>query len=51
MFRSRLEASVLPAVGTAIFAGFLFAFVNNLHRVNGVGLVRRQDWPVNALWF
>lgn len=31
-------------------AGGLFLFVNQMHRVNGVGLLRRQDWPVNDPW-
>src|SRR5271156_4766871 len=47
---SRLAA----AVGSGLVAGAAFAvffwWINNTHQVNGVGLLRRQDWPMNSPW-
>jgi hypothetical protein len=34
----------------AVAAGILFWWVNNAHQVNGIGLLRRQAWPVNSPW-
>src|SRR5262245_47701619 len=41
---------VASGIISAIFAGFLFWFINSIHQVNGVGLLRRQEWPVSSLW-
>jgi hypothetical protein len=46
----RFLAALGSGIFTAIVGGFLFWWVNSLHRVNGVGLLRRQDWPINQLW-
>jgi hypothetical protein len=34
----------------AVAVGILFWWVDNLHQVNGIGLLRRQAWPVNSPW-
>jgi hypothetical protein len=46
----RWLAAVGSGLGSAAVAGFLFWCVNNLHRVNGIGLLQRQVWPVNSPW-
>ncbi len=41
-------------IGSGIVAaaafGFMFWWINNIHQLNGVGLLRRQDWPINSPW-
>jgi len=37
-------------LSTAIAGGILFWWINGTHRVNGVGFLRRQPWPINELW-
>lgn len=41
-------------VGSGVFGaavgGFLFWIINRSYQINGVGLLRRQDWPVNTPW-
>ena len=41
---------IASGIVSTAFAGFLFWWVNNMHRVNGVGLLQRQPWPINAPW-
>src|SRR5688500_2563397 len=48
---ARFLTSLGSGLGLAIVAGFLFWWANGFHRVNGVGLLRRQEWPVSELWF
>src|SRR5262245_45246037 len=38
------------AVGPMIAVGVGWAVVNNMHRVNGVGLLTRQGWPLADVW-
>lgn len=37
-------------ISTAIAGGVLFWWINDTQRVNGVGFLRRQPWPINELW-
>lgn len=43
-------AAVGAGFAGAAAAGMLFWFVNGIYRVNGVGLLRRQDWPISDPW-
>src|SRR5262249_11816078 len=45
---ARWAAAVGSGLLAAAAAGFLFWVVNSTHQVNGVGLLRRQDWPVSS---
>ncbi|HKB05414.1 MAG TPA: hypothetical protein VKD90_24530 [Gemmataceae bacterium] len=47
---SRLVSVVGSGAFGAAAGGFLFWFINRSYQVNGVGLLRRQDWPVNSPW-
>jgi hypothetical protein len=51
VFMARWAAVIVVGIFSAVGAGFFFWFVNGMHRVGGVGLLRRQEWPVNSLWF
>jgi hypothetical protein len=41
-------------LGSGLFAaaafGFFYWWIDRMHQVNGVGLLRRQDWPLNTPW-
>jgi len=40
----------ISGIATAIVGGVLFWWINDTHRVNGVGFLRRQPWPISELW-
>jgi hypothetical protein len=45
----RWTTGVGSGLASAAAAGFLFGWVNT-HRVNGIGVLQRQVWPVHSLW-
>jgi hypothetical protein len=48
---SRLAGIIGSGIITAAAFGFMFWWINNIHQVNGVGLLRWQDRPINSPWF
>jgi MFS family permease len=45
---SRLTAHI--GSGIAVALAFFFWWINNIYQTNGVGLLRRQAWPINSPW-
>jgi hypothetical protein len=48
---SRLSGIIGSGILAAVAFAFVFWWINNIHQINGVGLLRRQDWPINSPWF
>jgi len=45
-----LLAVIGSAIGWMVFVGFYWVLHNNIHRVNGVGWLARQGWPLGDVW-
>src|SRR5262245_12159342 len=43
---SVIGSGVAPMIAVGVF----WAVINNMHRVNGVGLLTRQGWPLADVW-
>lgn len=46
---SAIKAMIGSAIGNAVGFAVVWLVVNNLHKINGVGLLERQGWPFDSV--